>query len=190
MMWPVIAGGIVGGLLVALWPRPARAARAPIDRTWREVLLECVRSHADAGTLYQWGGGHGWKDPEYGLDCSGLVTSCARAAGIDVRMTSDMMFKELPEVEAPEPGDLAVYGSSERAIHVRVVDAWFPDEGRAATIGSEGGGSKVDDAEEAQRIDARVKRQSDHRTGNFLGFRTLENYEPGMTTRSLWVGAG
>jgi hypothetical protein len=118
-----------------------------------------------------------------------LVNECARVAGIDVMMTADMMHKDLPEVETPQPGDLALYGNADRAIHVRVVDAWFPDEGRAATIGAEGGGSKVEDPAEAKRIDARVKRQSDQ-TDNFLGFRTLENYERGVTARRLWLGAG
>jgi len=178
---------------VALWPRSSRAGALPSTtgpRTWRDDMMDCVRAHAAAGTLYQWGGGHGWQDPEYGVDCSGLVCQCARRAGIDLWMTADMMYKELPEVLEPQPGDVALYGSPSRAIHVRVVDEWFPAEGRAATIGAEGGGSKVNDPEEAKRIDARVKRFSDHRFANFLGFRTLEGYERAAVQSRMWHGAG
>jgi hypothetical protein len=190
-MWGILAGAIAGGLLVLLWPRDGRLEGDLQPRTWRDDMMDCVRAHADEGTLYQWGGGHGWRDPEYGVDCSGLVCECARRAGINLYMTADMMFKQLPEVSTPRPGDVAVYGTSSHANHVRVVDKWFPDEGRAATIGAEGGGSKVNDPVRAEQLDARVKRMQDHRTGAFLGFRTLDGYEP-PSGRPMhkWMGAG
>lgn len=197
MMFEIVAGGIAGGLLVLLWPRDGEAAQAaqpigPLQRTWRDDMMGCVRRHADIGTLYQWGGGHGWRDPEYGVDCSGLVCACAREAGVDLYMTADMMSNQLPEVDVPQPGDVAVYGSSKRANHARVVDAWFPEEGRASTIGAEGGGSKVNDPDIARDIGARVKRMNDHRSSSFLGFRSLEGYEApsGRASVDLWRGAG
>ncbi len=182
MIWEILAGGIAGGLLVLLWPRGSNVTRQA-EQSWRRTLVDCARAHADAGTLYQWGGGHGWRDPEYGLDCSGLATSCAREAGFDVHMTADMIYKQLPEVAVPGPGDFAVYGSSSKANHVRVVEEWFPEEGRASTVGAEGAGSKVNDPAEAERRNMRVKRVPDHRAANFLGFRTIDGYAAPDTPR-------
>jgi cell wall-associated NlpC family hydrolase len=72
-------------------------------------------------TWYLWGG----KDPETGLDCSGLVTHCLFAAGgPDWRKThwSGRMWRELPPTDKPRPGDLAFYGPSDKDItHVMVV---------------------------------------------------------------------
>lgn len=201
MIWKYVIGALAGGLAGLLFSRASRASSTvPPSRInpneldlpkWRQDMLSCLRRHADEGTLYQWGGGHGWRDPEYGVDCSGLVCSCARESGIELYMTADMMLDQLPTVDAPLPGDLALYGKGDHAIHVRAVDEWFDAEGRAATIGAEGGGSKVNDPEEAERLGARVKRLPDHRADNFLGFRTLEGLVEEPSSRpSMWLGAG
>jgi len=189
--WEILAAGIAGALVVL----PLRSGRAQAADSalpeWRRVMLECIREHARLGTLYQWGGGHGWRDPEYGLDCSGLALHCAKRAGIELYMVANDMYQKLPEVYVPQPGDLALYGSPQHANHVRVVEAWYPDEGRAATIGAEGGGSKVNDPVKAEQIDARVRRIDDHRGKYFLGFRTFDGYNGRAQLKHVgWKGAG
>lgn len=191
-MHPATIAAAIGGLgaigLALLWPRSARAEEQL--EPWRRRLLECARGHVQAKTLYQWGGGHGWLgDAEYGLDCSGLVLQCAKQAGVDVWMTSNGMYEQLPPVETPRPGDLALYGKPDRAWHVRIVEAWHPEEGRAETIGAEGGGPKVTSPERAVVKNAHVRRVPDHRASHFLGFRTLAGRENKIEPVA-WYGAG
>lgn len=173
--WIVAAGAaaLVVGVLVVV--RPAAAKPAP--RTWRNDVLDCARQHVEASTPYQWGGGHGGAG--YGLDCSGLVIQCARQAGITVAMNADAMYKQLPAVDVPEPGDLALYGKPSRATHVRIVEAFDPSTGIAACIGAENGDMDVTSPEVALERGALVKRVSSHlNRADFLGFRTLAREAP------------
>jgi hypothetical protein len=171
------AGALVGGLL---WLWTGRSNAGPILEPWRQRFLDCVWGHERAGTLYEWGGGHGTKNP-WGLDCSGLVNACADTAGFQIDMRSEDMRKLLRPVDEPEPGDLALYGEPDFAKHVRVVTAWHPDEGRAEAVGSEGGDRDVLTPEIARERDARVKRVADHRNRqDFLGFRSMVKYATGQ----------
>lgn len=72
------------------------------------------------------------------FDCSGLVTWALRKAGWKGRgeFWADRMWKEWPHTDAPEPGDLILYGTG-KATHVEVL---MPD-GRF--YGAIGGGSKT-----------------------------------------------
>ena len=144
---------------------------------WRRDLLGCVFDHMEMGTLYQWGGGHG-HGGDWGLDCSGLVNTCAQLAGMSVAGNADWYYHDLPPVAQPAPGDLALYGSPDRATHVRVVTAWYPDEGRAEAIGAEGGGPSVTTPEIAEAQNARVRYVKNHLAfgSPFLGFQSLEPY--------------
>lgn len=193
--WEILAAGAAGALLTAaVAPRQAGAQGLLDDEAslpeWRRAMLRCIRGHLEAGTLYQWGGGHGWRNPEYGVDCSGLAISCYREAGGDLYMTANDMYQNLPHVQVPQPGDLALYGRESFSSHVRVVERWVPEEGRAVTIGAEGGGSKVNDPDKARELDARVKRVEDHRGDWFLGFRTFEGYrKPEGFDAASWRGA-
>ena len=77
--------------------------------------------------------------PQLVLDCSGLVTWCLHKAGWQVKgqFWADRMWKEWPHTDAPEPGDLVLYGSPLKSTHVEIV---MPD-GRF--FGAIGGGSKT-----------------------------------------------
>jgi hypothetical protein len=188
--WLVAMGGlaVIVGLLVSSKAKADRyggnkpATPAPPDAyvglpSWRRRMLACVLEHADNRTLYEWGGGHGHGN-DYGLDCSGLVNVCAQSAGLSVAGNADRYYRDLPSVAAPTPGDLALYGTTERATHVRVVTAWDPDASIAECVGAEGGGPNVTTPAEALAQNAYVRRVADHTEfgAAFLGFRSLEPY--------------
>lgn len=149
---------------------------------WRAAMLERAAWHLSRATLYQWTGGRGNPD-DYGVDCSGLVIDCARAAGFDnVPQTADLMLQKLPEVTSPGPADVALYGSPLHASHARLVDEYFASEGRASWYGAEGDGGPIGGGPSvttpAAAIEARawVRHGLDHRVRQgFLGFRTLSN---------------
>lgn len=139
---------------------------------WRQKMVDCARRHLSARTPYQWGGGRNLGD--YGLDCSGLVLACAREAGMpSLGMNSDMMYQQLPSVIEPKPGDLALYGRTDRGSHVRIVESWDPVQKVAQCIGAEGGNNEVKTIEKARKRGAFVKRVPHNNRSNFLGFRTL-----------------
>jgi hypothetical protein len=159
-----VAGAIAASLVIA----KVAAAR---EAGWRGKLLRCAEHHADERTPYQWGGGH--VPNTWGLDCSGLVIQCAAAAGIKAPYNSDMFWKLLPQVkDAPQAGDLALYGNSSRAWHVRIVTSW--DGETATVIGADGGDSTTTSRARAREQNAHVKRRDHHQSPRFLGFTTLQ----------------
>lgn len=122
------------------------------------------------GAPYQWGGGHGSND--WGLDCSGLVIQAMRRAQFRLPPcslpTSDGWWKCLKKTDEPRPGDLALYGSSERAVHVEIVRCF--DGNEADTIGANGGDRDVLSPEIAKERGAFVRYASTRGRSNFLGF--------------------
>lgn len=173
---PIIAGAAGAAALIVVILLSTRRAKAEVLAAWRAAILSCASDHADARTLYEWGGGHA--EGGYGLDCSGLVIRCGLAAGMRFYMTADDMYKKLAPVVDPKPGDLAVYGTLARAIHVKIVTAWHPEENRAETISAENGGPDVTTPEAAIARGAWVRRLPTHRAHNFLGFRSLASLAP------------
>lgn len=141
------------------------------------------------GVLYEFGGklkGE-WPGPfrwEYGVDCSGYITAgiyVATRGKVDLRVTwnADKMHKKWAVTMHPKPGDVAVYGTPEKANHVMV---WYGD-GRV--LGACGGYSETDTPEEAMSRGARVRYRSKadyrkrrlpdgRRVSDFLGFRVVE----------------
>ena len=136
----------------------------------REALLE--QALALYGTLYQWGGGRSPSD--YGVDCSGLVILASKRAGLPLPpcplATSDGWWRCLPRVSSPLPGDLALYGSPERAVHVELVLGYDPATGVAETLGANGGDRDVTTPEIAQERGASVRYASTAGRSSFLGF--------------------
>lgn len=122
------------------------------------------------GTPYQWGGGH--SPGTWGLDCSGLVIVAAKEAGIPLGAyipTADGMWRNLPEVSDPSPGDLAFYGSGGKAQHVVIVLEGTP----LRTIGANGGDSTTTTPERAQEQGAAVSEKTGHVRRDFLGYGRL-----------------
>lgn len=91
------------------------------------------------------------------FDCSGLVTWCLRKAGWQVKgqFWADRMWKEWPHTDAPEPGDLVLYGAPHKATHVEIV---MPD-GRF--YGAMGGGSRTTKPVEGACVQYRKSRRRD-----------------------------
>lgn len=137
------------------------------------------------GLLYQWNGDLVGKWPDcrwaYGADCSGFVVGgyyVATRGKLDWRAThnADRLHKELPCTAHPKPGDIAVYGTPERATHVMVV--W----GDGRVLGACGGDPSTTTKERAitqgarvrfrPKADYRRRRTPDGRVvSDFLGFR-------------------
>lgn len=122
---------------------------------------------AQEGKPYVWGG-----KGMAAFDCSGLVTAGFQAVGVPgwgdferLHVYSAALWKNLPDVETPLPGDLAFYG----APHIRHVMVWWGD-GRV--LGACGGGSTTTTVEEAARRRARVQFRPTHLyRPDFRGFR-------------------
>ena len=77
--------------------RARRGRAAPAIAPWRQAMLTRADQHVQAKTPYQWGGGH----PgivSWGVDCSGLVIDCAKAAGFVLEWNSGSMWQLLPRV--------------------------------------------------------------------------------------------
>lgn len=174
-------GTIAAAAMGAIAVRSVRGAmRSGFVQPWRSTMIDRAKWHYARSTLYQWTGGRGNPD-DYGVDCSGLVIDCARAAGIvGVPQTAAQMLEKLPEVLTPSPGDIALYGSALHASHARLVGEYFAAEGRATWYGAEGdggpigGGPSVTTPAAALAARAWVRYGQDHRVRNgFLGFRTL-----------------
>jgi cell wall-associated NlpC family hydrolase len=159
----------------------------------REVVL--VESLGLVGTPYLWGAkgdiigtkdGYGFtpKDPESGrafaLDCSGGYTyALKRAGGRDIRRThnTDVLWKELPAIEVPQPGDLALYAgqnptSEDDMEHVMMVVAKVGN--LFVVAGPSGGGSSTVSYQIAatRRACYKIKETHLYRTG-FRGFRSI-----------------
>lgn len=169
---PVLLGGAAALLLVAASRRssPSSAPSVPSTTPARAALLE--QALGLLGTPYQWGGGRSPGD--FGLDCSGLVILASKRAGVPLPpcplATSDGWWRCLPRVSSPLPGDLALYGSPERAVHVELVLAYDPSTGIAQTLGANGGDRDVLTPEIAQERGAFVRYASTEGRSNFLGF--------------------
>lgn len=90
------------------------------------------------------------------FDCSGLVTWALRKAGWKSKSEfwSDRMWKEWPHTDAPEPGDLILYGTG-KATHVEVL---MPD-GRF--FGAIGGGSRTTKPTPGAKVQYRTKPRRD-----------------------------
>jgi cell wall-associated NlpC family hydrolase len=111
--------------------------------------------------------------PQLCFDCSGLVCWCLwKAGGPDLRMewSADRLFKELPPVQLPEPGDLAFYGARDSADHVMMVV-----NGRV--IGASGGTKQTTTAMLGVAMKAMVKYkdQANYRA-DFLGYRSIAQF--------------
>jgi hypothetical protein len=166
--WAV--AGAVGFGLVAL----AAIASAPRLPAWRRTMVSCARQHVKNRTPYEWGGGH--HAGSWGLDCSGLLIDCGKAAGLDLRgWDSRRMNRELPKVQVPQPGDAIFYAPR----HVVMVESYDPKTGLATIIGANGGNSTTTSLAVAKAQDARVKREPTHlyRYG-FQGFLSLAALAP------------
>lgn len=121
------------------------------------------------GISYLWGGK---RLADGGLDCSGFVTHCrAKALGEQLRVeNADALWRSLEPVEHPIPGDLAFYGTREKATHVVVCTP-------TGVIGASGGGSATTSTEIARAVRPRpaaVRREpTPGYRRDFLGFRRL-----------------
>ena len=182
-----IVGGAGALALLALLARSSKANAS--EAGWREKMLLRANEHVQAQTLYQWGGGHGWVDA-YGLDCSGLVIDCCKAAGFVMQFNSDSIWKLCPHVEVPQPADLALYGTAAQATHVTMVEKITPD-GMVAIIGANGGGSATTTPAVARAQNAFVKKVPTHlyRSG-FLGFASLVDIAEGRKSGKAFSGMG
>lgn len=167
---PLLLGGAAALLLVAASRRSSSPSPGVETSPARAALLE--QALALEGTLYQWGGGRGPGD--YGVDCSGLVILASKRAGLPLPpcplATSDGWWRCLTKTSSPLPGDLALYGSPERAVHVELVLAYDPATGVADTLGANGGDRDVLTPEIAQERGAFVRHASTAGRSNFLGF--------------------
>jgi hypothetical protein len=158
---------------------------------WRKAMLKRADEHVQAGTLYQWGGGHPVNPDSWGLDCSGLIIDCARAAGFVLEWNSGSMWQLLPRVGQPAPADVALYGYNDKAIHVTLVERWHPEEGRAEIIGSQGGDSGTTTPEIARQQEAFVRKGTDHRKDTrFMGFCSLADIAEGRRSGKTFSGWG
>jgi cell wall-associated NlpC family hydrolase len=85
------------------------------------------------GCWYAWGG----TSCQHGFDCSGLVQTAYRHAGVTLpRTTSGMLASsKLVRVARPKMGDLAFYGSG----HVELVTRHW----RRSTYGAQQSGTRV-----------------------------------------------
>jgi hypothetical protein len=164
-------GGLLGGAVGAVVGSLDPEADLP---EWRKAMLRKAREHLAARTLYQWGGGRSPND--YGVDCSGMVLTCLREAGVSPPPeggTSYVWWDVLPRVEVPQPGDVALFGRPERAVHVTLVE--YPLEGGdAMTIGANGGDKDVNTPQIAESRNAFVSRKRAREWKNFLGYCTFD----------------
>ena len=166
-------GALAGGAAILLWASSSGADPLAGVAPWRRAMVLCARGHAAKKTPYQWGGGHGHDMPDFGLDCSGLIISCGYSTGMvnASGWDSRRMWAELPHVQVPQPGDVALYSPR----HVVMVESFDPATGLATIIGSNGGDASSTTPEVAAMQGAFVRREPTHlyRAG-FQGFASLE----------------
>lgn len=174
-MRPLVIGLSLAGVALLGWSISRRSSsstsatpRPPDLSPERQAVLD--EAIGQLGTLYQWGGGHGAGG--YGVDCSGLVIEAHRRAGQRLppcpMPTSNGWWHCLEHVAIPEPGDLALYGPGDRAIHVEMVVSF--DGEHAETIGAQGGDRDVATEQIAIERNAHVRYATTHGRANFLGF--------------------
>lgn len=136
------------------------------------------------GCPYIWGGkGEFIDDPELearirGFDCSGLITWLLHSlGGPDWRAThnADLLYRSLPSIDVPAPGDPAFYGpTGGPAVHVVICVG----NGKGTIIGANGGNSACTTIAKAEQRNARVKLDSrgPHYRHDFIGFRSLAQF--------------
>lgn len=144
-----------------------------------ELVAVVERDLAGAPIHYVWGGDD---SREAGLDCSGYVVVLCRELGLDLveaaGRTTDDFHRKLERVEAPAPGDLALYGTGKKADpanHVMVVLGEGLD-GQRRVAGMSGGGRWATSiqASKERNPPARLKAFSHHLyRKDFLGFYRL-----------------
>jgi cell wall-associated NlpC family hydrolase len=144
----------------------------------RSAVVACCRMAQGADYIF---GAEGHE--EHGYDCSGLPQRAWWCCGIGTwlrptRLTADGLWRTLapvPEGEHVYPGDLAFYGTPERASHVVVVTGIGPGGEVTEVIGASGGNSQIDTTAEARAAHARVRTFPSHQYGRpgFLGFRRM-----------------
>ena len=114
------------------------------------------------GLPYLWGG----DDPMSGFDCSGLMVEVLKSSGILPRhgdWTADSLMRfgwteRTPNERELEPGCLVFWGKThpvQKATHVEMVYAVIGTD--IITIGSSGGGSITNTAQDAVKQNAYVK---------------------------------
>lgn len=168
MIVPLLLGGAAALLLVAA----SRRSSSPSSSSSSTRAALVAQAEELLGVPYQWGGGRNASD--YGVDCSGLVILASKRAGLPLPpcplATSDGWWRCLPRVSSPLPGDLALYGKPDRAVHVELVMSYDPASGVAQTIGANGGDRDVLTPEIAQERGAFVRYASTEGRSNLLGF--------------------
>lgn len=150
----------------------------------QEIIRQALKK---LGMLYQWGGGRTPHD--YGVDCSGLIISATREAGLPLPScplsTSAGWWECLEHIDHPLPGDYAIYGkkSEGRPTHVELVLAYH--DGVADTL-SANGDSKVTSPEIAIERDAKVVYASTAGRKSFFGFvrNPIDQMAPGEPSRT------
>lgn len=187
--WVAIAGGVLVAVPVIAYLTEKNAQAAGLGG-WRGAMLKEADRQVQLHTPYMWGGGH----PgivSWGLDCSGLVIQCAKVAGFVLEWNSGSMWQLCPHVQVPQPADVALFGYNNKAVHVTLVEQWFPAEGRAACIGSQGGDASTTSPEIAAEQNAYVRRSPDHRKDTrFLGFCSLADIAEGRRSGKVLAGFG
>lgn len=165
-------GGAVGGL--AWYVANVLGDEEADLPEWRKAMLRRAREHLANRTLYQWGGGR--SPSNYGVDCSGMVITCLAEAGVPLPPeggTSGVWWSVLPRVEVPLPGDVALFGRPDKAIHVTLVEKVL-EGGDAMTIGANGGDKDVTTPQIAEARGAFVSRKRALEWKNFLGYCTFD----------------
>lgn len=135
----LLSAGLAAGTTLAPMPQ------AHASTTWpRLVAFDWARDQA--GKPYEYGG----TGPN-GFDCSGLVYAAYRRAGYDLPRTTEEMLDSsmLGRTNAPNPGELAFYGSGHvefvtyvshltyGALHTGTVmgwHRWYPGSGWQPTV--------------------------------------------------------
>ncbi len=144
----------------------------PVDRL-KENRMEILEKYAYelVGIPYNWGG----DDPMLGFDCSGLVVELfqsvgifphgrdSNAQGLYQRYSEGLRGKRLGSHEDPQFGDLAFYGSNDKAIiHIGLM----MDHYRMLEAGS--GGRRIKTIEDAIRYNAFTRIRPYQHRSDFL----------------------
>ena len=171
----VLYGSIGGALGAAGWYLTSVLLDEEADLPeWRKAMLRKARWHLENRTPYQWGGGR--SPSNYGVDCSGMVITCLKEAGVELPPeggTSGVWWNVLPRVEVPQPGDVALFGRPDKAVHVTLVEKAL-EGGDAMTIGANNGDRDVTSPEIAAARNAFVFRKRALEWSNFLGYCTFD----------------
>ena len=105
------------------------------------------------------------------FDCSGFACFLLQVAGIIPEkqdLTADQLSRMFEETTNPQPGDLAVYGTKEKAVHIMV----FFGPGKTV-MGASGGDSRTTTLQAALHARARVHWVPVDYRRDFLGYRNI-----------------